>query len=148
MHTRTNRGSINSVVTWWVVRPRYVWPSVIPPPVVVDGSNPYCQWPRVSSGIIWYSFITLTAEGWCTIHRWKAETLPADVFCRNLWNFQENMQVVASESLRNDFAEQMFTPKLSKIPEQFNFEKKKLPSSYHKNNDALKERCARSKVGK
>ena len=58
------------------------------------------------------------------------------------------MQVVASESLRNDFAEQMFTPKLSKIPEQFNFEKKKLPSSYHKNNDALKERCARNKVGK
>ena len=65
---------------------------------------------------------------------------------RNLWNFQGNMKLVASESLRNDFAEQMFTPKLSKIPEQF--WKKKLPSSYHKNNDALKERCAGNKVGK
>ena len=42
-------------------------PSVIPP-VVVDGSNPNFRWPRVSPGIIRYSFTDLgRMEGWVVL---------------------------------------------------------------------------------
>ena len=58
--------------------------------------------------------------------------------------------MVASENLRNDFAEQMFTLQLSKILPGtiLKKNKKKKPSSYCEKNDALKEKCAGNEAGK
>ena len=69
------------------------------------------------------------------------------MFFVKIYEIFKNTQVVASESLRNDFAEQMFTLQLSKIlPTTILI--KNLPSSYREKNDALKERCTGNEVGK
>ena len=71
------------------------------------------------------------------------------MFSPKIYKIFKNTLVVASESLRNDFADQMFTLQLSKIlPRTILKKKKKLPSSYREKNDALKERCAGNEVGK
>ena len=72
---------------------------------------------------------------------------PAYVFSSEIYEMFKNTQVVASESLRNDFAEQMFTLQLRKILPR-TILKKKLPSSCREKNDALKERCPGNEVGK
>ena len=74
------------------------------------------------------------------------ETL-AHVFSAEIYEIFKNTQVVASESLRNDFAEQMFTLQLRKILPG-TILKKKLTSFYREKNDALKERCPGNEVGK
>ena len=56
--------------------------------------------------------------------------------------------MVASENLRNDFAEQMFTLQLSKILLGTILKKRKNPSTYREKNDALKEKCAGNEAGK
>ena len=76
----------------------------------------------------------------------KRET-PAHVFSAEIYEMFKNTQVVASESLRNDFAEQMFTLQLRKILPR-TILKKKLTSFYREKNDALKERCPGNEVGK
>ena len=69
------------------------------------------------------------------------------MFFVKIYEIFKNTQVVASESLRNDFAEQMFTLQLRKIlPTTILI--KNLPSSYREKNDALKERCTGNEVGK
>ena len=72
---------------------------------------------------------------------------PAHVFSAEIYEIFKNTQVVASESLRNDFAEQMFTLQLRKILPR-TILKKKLTSFYREKNDALKERCPGNEVGK
>ena len=72
---------------------------------------------------------------------------PAHVFSSEIYEMFKNTQVVASESLRNDFAEQMFTLQLRKILPR-TILKKKLCSSYREKNDALKERCPGNEAGK
>ena len=72
---------------------------------------------------------------------------PAHVFSSEIYEMFKNTQVVASESLRNDFAEQMFTLQLRKILPR-TILKKKLRSSYREKNDAPKERCPGNEVGK
>ena len=69
------------------------------------------------------------------------------MFFVKIYEIFKNTQVVASESLRNDFAEQMFTLQLRKIlPTTILI--KNLPSSYREKNDALKERCTGNEVDK
>ena len=63
------------------------------------------------------------------------------MFSVEIYEIFKNTQVVASGSLRNDFAEQMFTLKWSKILSRIIL-KKKLPSSYLEKNDALGTRLA------
>ena len=67
------------------------------------------------------------------------------MFSAEIYKILKKTQVVASECLRNDFAEQMFTLQLSNILPR-TILKKKLP--YREKNDALKERCAGNEVGK
>ena len=65
-YAHLNRGSVNVVDIYATYRPGIVGtkPSVIPP-VVADGSNPHRRWPRVSPGIVRYSFTDLgRMEGW------------------------------------------------------------------------------------
>ena len=69
------------------------------------------------------------------------------MFSAEIYEIFKNTQVVASESLRNDFAEQMFTLQLRKILPG-TILKKKLTSFYREKNDALKERCPGNEVGK
>ena len=69
------------------------------------------------------------------------------MFSAEIYEIFKNTQVVASESLRNDFAEQMFTLQLRKILPG-TILKKKWTSFYREKNDALKERCPGNEVGK
>ena len=62
-YAHQNRGSIN------LANVGATYPPIVgTPPVVVDESNPHCRWPRVSPGIIRYSFTDLgRMEGWVGI---------------------------------------------------------------------------------
>ena len=71
-------------------------------------------------------------EGWET---------PAQMFSAEIYKIFKNTQVVTSESLGNDFSEQMFTLKLSKILPRTILKKKiAFHSSYHEKNDACAKR--------
>ena len=63
------------------------------------------------------------------------------MFSAEIYEIFKNILVVASESLRNDFAEQMLTLQLSKILPG-TILKKKMPSSYREKNDALGTKLA------
>ena len=64
------------------------------------------------------------------------------MFSAEIYEIFKNILVVASESLRNDFAEQMLTLQLSKILPGTILKKKKMPSSYREKNDALGTKLA------
>ena len=63
------------------------------------------------------------------------------MFSAEIYEIFKNILVVASESLRNDFAEQILTLQLSKILPR-TILKKKMPSSYREKNDALGTKLA------
>ena len=72
------------------------------------------------------------------------------MFSAEICEIFKNTLVIASESFRNDFAEQMFNLQLSKSLSSGQFWKKLLFSYREKNDalkDALKERCAGNEVG-